>query len=99
MRVCYSKMHGCNDIPLVRTIFSRDERSRYKRASLYICCSTWRAIYQRFLFLIFFSTLLCSKAAFLFLIRGVEPLPTTSITSEMFFALSPVLPRATPAAT
>ena len=35
MRVCYSKMHGCNDIPLVRTIFSRDERSRYKRASLY----------------------------------------------------------------
>ena len=28
-------MHGCNDIPLVRTIFSQDERSRYKRASLY----------------------------------------------------------------
>ena len=29
-------MHGCNDIPLVRTIFSRDERSRYKKASLYL---------------------------------------------------------------
>ena len=36
MRVCYSKMHGCNDIPLVRTIFSQEERSSYMRASLYI---------------------------------------------------------------
>ena len=44
MRVCYSKMHGCNDIPLVRTIFSRDERSRYKRASLYCL---WRGGWDR----------------------------------------------------
>ena len=27
MRVCYSKMHGCKDIPLVVSIFSLDESS------------------------------------------------------------------------
>ena len=48
MRVCYSKMHGCNDIPLVRTIFSRDERSRYKRASLYpLLCKKLNMWYQQ----------------------------------------------------
>ena len=35
-RVCYGKMHGCKDIPVVRTIFSWDERSPYIRASLYM---------------------------------------------------------------
>ena len=35
MGVCYSKMHGCKNIPLVRSIFSWNERSSYMRAPVH----------------------------------------------------------------
>ena len=34
-------MHGCKDIPLIRSIFSLDERSPYKGVSLYKMNKTW----------------------------------------------------------
>ena len=39
--------------------------------------------HQKFLFLIFFNTLLCSRAALRLRTGGVGPVPTTSIMSEM----------------
>ena len=36
MRVCYSKMHGCKDNPLVRSLFSWDKRGPYKWAPVYM---------------------------------------------------------------